>query len=184
MPEEVFQAWSILSPSNTLTTDLQYLRPYHLVIADRLRTLRTALARQPLSQIPRIVDWGRAVSEQEDVRISVLKRTQTSKAGRKTRNINATAKGEHTAQLAAAQDKLKALMAADQSPEDQGNPVLLASSPLSRVRIGDTTSSKLNYILNEVRCYVPGARPAPNFTDDYDRSGNIKPSFSYSRVRR
>ncbi|KAJ3530656.1 hypothetical protein NM688_g7678 [Phlebia brevispora] len=165
MPEDVYEAWSVHAPGISCTSDLQHTEPYHLLIPDRLRTLRNLLARHPFAQIPRMIEWGQAVSEEDQARINFAKqRAYSSKAGKKNKDreprkdASAVAAVDHVAQFMAAQDKLKALMASDQEGDVQGNAMLLASSPLRGVRIGSSTSSKLNYILREVQMYQTEAK--------------------------
>lgn len=166
MPEDVYAAWSLLPAWVSHASDPHFPSPaYHLLIPDRLKALRNMLVRRPLASAARMVEWGHAVSDADSARlelsqerISVNKTLRRHRAAirqkeqqqTQRRNVNYAAKVERTARLLAAQDRLKALFSGEEGGQVAANPALLASSPLAGVRVGNSTSSKLNYILNEV----------------------------------
>lgn len=160
VPAEVYNAWSIFPLTVAQLRDASPTScPYHLLIPDRLKTLRNELVKRPLSQIPRIVEWGKAVSEADEARLELhtermhvnrtLRRQMREKEQKEKAAVSPAVKAEHTAKLLAAQDRLKAVFA-DEDQLAGGNPALLSTSPLKGIRIGNSTSSKLNFILNEV----------------------------------
>ncbi len=159
MPSQVFQAWSnfpfeLKAPESTNAPNPE---PHFLLVPDRLKTLRNMLNMKPFSSFNSMVEWGKAVSEEEHHRLQLMKlRAKASKASisRKSqehrKEMSSATKADTAAQFLAAQDRLKSLMSEDQGNNPRGNAKLLRSSPLAGVRIGTSTSSKLNYILNDV----------------------------------
>lgn len=189
MPDDVYEAWSVLPARVMETSDTQDGKLYHLMIPDRLKTLRKMTICQPFAFIPRIIDWGHAISEEDEARLQInISRAYANKGLKRHKeqrnDVSPAAKVDHTARLLAAQDRLKSLTTGDvDRTQDRPHlPKLLASSPLAHVRIGNSTSTKLNYILNEVRLIISleASSLIRWFFSDRFRCINRRRSFSYS----
>ena len=165
IPGPIYKAWSsgCLPDDVGLTSDSHYTEPYYLMIPDRLKSLRTYLIKKPLSPVPSIIDYGMAVAEEDRYRLQVnMDRARSSKSVNKKeqkRTKGVTSKTTLTAvvgtdsfsKLVETQTKKKALEAEDHSAHVEAHNGLYSSSPMAGVELRNTTSSKLNYILNEVR---------------------------------
>ncbi|TCD68451.1 hypothetical protein EIP91_010737 [Steccherinum ochraceum] len=166
LPSEVYESWTNLTnvsaiphPSGT---------SIHLCSPERLTKLRNMVFQQPLSPIARMVEWGRAVDREEALRYRfIMSQLHVSKTMRKQREVASRAalmkelvvtdseklKLVHQ-EMMQAQEAVNALTqeekVATQSPGESDRSRLLIHSPLAPVRIGKSTSAKLNYILQEI----------------------------------
>ena len=155
----IYHAWSHF-PAVGQVVDPHSPFPHVFLNTERLARLRDFVISQPLSPVPRLIEVGEMVREEDQHRADFnLARARTNKGWRKQRDaakkdINAAARADSAAKLLAVQDRLKEMgMSKDHKAVNQPASVLLQSSPLVGVRWGNSPSVKLNYILNEVSGY-------------------------------
>lgn len=175
MVQPVFDAWSRTpgSEPNSAHNQTGFLH------ADRLLKLHDMVVQKPLIRVDAMLEWGKAVDSRDQAfrrayRESFQKKTKGRKKGRYINDNDhhsGSMMADNFAKKASAADTLKEMQTeldatlTRLSREDEGErglPVtssypasrplstLVASSPLARIRVGSSTSSKLNYIINEV----------------------------------
>lgn len=162
MPRDVYQAWSPLSV--TMPADAAGPKLIH---AERLLKLRELVNGHPLASEEQIKTWGKSFLEDERIRHrfyleSLLKRKRKkgkddgdtlSEAEKPT--IKRVEDARDTERTTALLHRVNAggLDVFAEGPKLDNPPsgsTLLASSPVAQVRLGTSTSPKLNYILTEV----------------------------------
>ncbi|KAL1744330.1 hypothetical protein HDZ31DRAFT_38872 [Schizophyllum fasciatum] len=158
MPQQVLDAWTLTrTPPETISGD-DARAPTGYIHATRLIELRNELLRSPLSGIDELACLGRAYDTLDrNQRIFNDALERRSKTWRK-KNGDSGVKfvgGQMPSQeeLEVLQSKVRLALA--DVEELRGVPVfgarkLLRKSPLAGVRLLSSTSSKLNYIMNEV----------------------------------
>ncbi|RDX46999.1 hypothetical protein OH76DRAFT_1465208 [Lentinus brumalis] len=177
LPPQVFDAWSMFDEhARTICTEL-LLPPMALL------KLRDFIMAHPLRPLPGIIEMGHTVVEEER-RWKELEELHTrlkKKGSKERRPKNEAANSLGSLKRATAEKKLEELrreyyaVAARLSSADTGDegaPVqkddassqrkvastLLRLSPVAGVRIGNSTSTKLDYILNEVLTHSTGEK--------------------------
>ncbi|KAI0705927.1 SNF2 family N-terminal domain-containing protein [Cytidiella melzeri] len=169
MPIPIYQAWSHLPSNVGQIHNSQSGEPYHLMIPERLKTLRNYVIKKPLSSVARIIEYGEVVADEDRRRHQIHMSTPRVKKAMKehdpmdrdVRRTNAKAdstssfagRGDSVKKLIETEAKRKALEADDQNGHVLMRNDLCRSSPLAGVEIRNSTSSKLNYILNEIQLY-------------------------------
>jgi len=185
MVQPVFESWTRTpsrEPNNDQTGFLH---------ADRLLKLHDMVVQRPLIREQAMVEWGQAVATRDQAfRRSYEESTRKGKGRRKTKNSdgdhhssgsmlanNFVKKASSADTLKEIQIELDATLARLSNEDDDGPstdnapistsfdriPTLLASSPLAKMRIGTSASTKLNYIINEVCRTHPSSRKDPKF---------------------
>lgn len=152
MPQPIYQAWSYLPPEIGQVTDPHTLAPYVYLNPDRLIHLRQTVTHRPLAPVPHLIEVGQIHCEAERHRVELL--NSTKKQGWQAKgSANAAVKAESALKLVSALTRLEETVKGKDGDgaNTSSAPSLLRYSPLAGVRIGNSTSSKLNYILNEVR---------------------------------
>lgn len=166
MPSPIYRAWSsgFLPDDIGQISDMHHSDPHYLMVPDRLKNLRMYLVKKPLSSVPDIINYGNAIAEEDlyrhqinmdrarsDKSMTKHERRQSRTAASKMEvGLAVASRKESFAKLVETQAKRKALEANDQSDHLQVHNTLYSSSPIAGVEVRNTTSSKLNYILNEV----------------------------------
>lgn len=176
MPYQVFRAWSPLSAMVSSITDASCDTPYYLCQPEHLARLHSHILSKPLQNVERLAEFGNLVLTEQKLRQEALalrvkrasrKNHQTSPTKNKNLKSN-QATGRHVkmkelamvtpdkvkeirSQLAEVQKQIKGGSKADLAAE--GPPAMLSRSPLAKARLRNTTSSKLNYIINDVLSY-------------------------------
>lgn len=174
MNERIYQQWSRTSGVEPGSAPNQT----GFLHADRLLRLHEMVVRKPLAKEEKIIQWGEYITERDlAFRKSYEESQRRKNKGRKrTRGANDDTSPEsrmadNFAKKASAADTLREIQRVleitlkREMEEDNEGPssnvpldeqtsrpsALLASSPVKGVHIGSSASSKLNYILNEVR---------------------------------
>ena len=176
LDQRVFDAWTRTPESEPLCPSHQT----GLVHADRLLKLYDMVIQKPLIKIDDIVNWGQTVAARDKVFRQAYEASQRKKGkGRKKAKhaddpTSSSQMADNFAKKASAADTLRemqkeldatpARLQSDDVDDDGtsannskvGSPTkrpsnLVASSPLAKVRIASSASTKLNYIINEVR---------------------------------
>ncbi|KAI0086370.1 SNF2 family N-terminal domain-containing protein [Irpex rosettiformis] len=171
IPEPIYRAWSsgYLPDGLGHASDIHGSDPYFLMIPERLKNLRAYLIKKPLSSVSSIINYGITVAEEDRYRYQVnMDRALSGKSRNKQERkrskgspskpgttLTAVVKTNSFAKLVETQTKRKALEAADDgSSRIEVHNNLYSSSPMAGVELRNTTSAKLNYILNEVQLYA------------------------------
>ncbi|CAL1705728.1 unnamed protein product [Somion occarium] len=171
IPEAIYQAWTPLPASVSSITDFFSSNPYSFCHPEHLFKLHQLISKRPLLNEAGLIDIGYAVRKEELLRYRFnMSRLQMSKAGKRQKDhlsdktmklkefdLTSPGKLKHIRQeLIDAQDRVQTI-SAGATPGEHVAPhetyttsPLLAKSPLAQVRIGNTTSSKLNYIINDI----------------------------------
>ena len=145
----IYHAWKYLPRDVGQLQDGHSSSPHVYLNPDRLLQLRKLVIRQPLAPVPRIMQVGEAVCERDRRRDELNAESKQKKNAGKGKNANPVVSDDSATKLRAAQDRLNQIYD-DGGGTSHSASSLLGSSPLAGVRIGNSTSSKLNYILNEV----------------------------------
>ena len=132
--------------------------------AEHLLELREFVEKHPLTPTNRIIAWAGTVVEKEAQMIRLLKEREQKKR-RRTKEGEGEKSNNSTDEPAGESVSIPEPVAGTPEPEDPGASVLviprrtvegflmedlLRSSPVAESKIVRTTSSKLNYILDEV----------------------------------
>lgn len=156
LPTPIYHAWSHFPDTVGQVIDQQSPLPHVFLNTERLARLRDFVIRHPLSPVPRLIQMGAMVQEEDQHRADFnLTRARKNKWPKRQRDaaksdVSAAARADSAAKLLAVQDRIKEMgMSKDHVSADQPASVLLQSSPLAGVRWGNSPSTKLNYILNE-----------------------------------
>lgn len=156
LPMPIYHAWSHFPDAVGQVIDQQSPLPHVFLNTERLARLRDFVIRHPLSPVPRLIEMGAMVQEEDQHRADFnLSRARKNKGLKRQRDaakrdMSAAARADSAAKLLAVQDRIKEMgMSKDHISPDQPASVLLQSSPLAGVRWGNSPSTKLNYILNE-----------------------------------
>jgi hypothetical protein len=150
MPMPIYNAWNYLSDNIDQTKDEYSSLPFVFLNPDRLLHLRKLILHQPLAPVPQLIRVGEVLREADRHRAELhAKKVERQKAG-KGKEANPIVSDDSPAKLRNAQERLKEIYNEGEHLEHSASS-LLGMSPLAGVRIGNSTSSKLNYILNEVR---------------------------------
>jgi hypothetical protein len=176
LEQRVFDAWTRTPGSEPLASPDQT----GLVHADRLLKLYDMVVQKPLIKIDDMVNMGQTVAARDKVFRQAYEASQRKKGKgrRKAKHADdptsSSQMADSFAKKASAADTLRemqkeldATLARLQNDDDDddgtsannskvGSPTkrpsnLVASSPLAKVRIASSASTKLNYIINEVR---------------------------------
>jgi hypothetical protein len=176
LEQRVFDAWTRTPGSELLASPDQT----GLVHADRLLKLYDMVVQKPLIKIDDMVNLGQTVAARDNVFRQAYEASQRKKGKgrRKAKHADdptsSSQMADSFAKKASAADTLRemqkeldATLARLQNDDDDddgtsannskvGSPTkrpsnLVASSPLAKVRIASSASTKLNYIINEVR---------------------------------
>lgn len=178
VPQEVFQAWSNLSvPSSAWNRTLTFdpLPSHCLFSPEHVTKLKGMLYRRPISSPEPIIEWGKAVNDEERARHAVnLANSLTGRSAKKLhkkeidkimRNLSLNPDENNRTRLKQrltevqiefqlAEAKLKNLCGDHFSSRPtfhgQYTPKFLSRSPLVSAQIGNSTSTKLNYILHDI----------------------------------
>ncbi|KAL0946491.1 hypothetical protein HGRIS_012709 [Hohenbuehelia grisea] len=145
--------------------------------SDRLRKLRDAVLAHPLSSVERLVSAGQLVQDDDRTRLAILnaKLAPSSKGksrdSKHSKGISATMTSPSKNQLRQLQlnqastlptpdeswrndtivvRRIMRPLTTDESPTVSDSTKFLRDSPLGTSRIGNSASSKVNYIMNEV----------------------------------
>lgn len=175
LDERVYSAWTRM-PEQESRADLEQTGFLH---ADRILKMHDMVMQKPLIREDNMVSLGRTVAQHDSVFRKAFQESQhrKNKGNRKKSKHNdelttESLMADSFAKKASAADTLKemqteldATMARLQKEDDDDNgspstpqvgspskrpSVLVASSPLTKMRIGSSASAKLNYIINEV----------------------------------
>ena len=155
MPTPIYEKWSNLPADIGEVADAHGLIPFKFMTPDRLRPLRNYVQSNPLASVGRLLRLGewfeesdrlhaKWIAEQSRLRKDMKKLRESDKKQTKTTPV---ASNETLKRLLEAQKRYKEEF---HSVTDEPNSTLLSESPIAGVRVGNTASSKLNYILNEV----------------------------------
>ncbi|PCH37686.1 hypothetical protein WOLCODRAFT_95637 [Wolfiporia cocos MD-104 SS10] len=169
---EISSAWSILPMDSSLL-------PFALFTSDQLQMLKSYVMIQPLSPIQHLAQVGEDIRREERRRIALIHFELQQKRSSRTKDLSrADLKERDTIRKLVTPERREelqreftaaqaALQAHFQKPEDEhtksdgisvpskhaeasGSSRLLGLSPVAGIRIGNSTSTKLDYILNEV----------------------------------
>lgn len=175
LDERVYNAWT-RTPGTEPGADPDQTGFLH---ADRILKLRDMILPKPLIREDNMVAWGRAVAQRDAMFRKAFEESQRRKnkgsCKKSKHNEELTTESlmaDSFAKKASAADTLKkmqteldATMARLQREDEDDNcppstpqvgspskrpSALVASSPLTKMRIGSSASAKLNYIINEV----------------------------------
>ncbi|KIM48685.1 hypothetical protein M413DRAFT_437870 [Hebeloma cylindrosporum] len=177
LDQRVFDAWTRTPGSEPLASPDQT----GFVHADRLLKLYDMVIQKPLIKIDDMVSWGQTVAARDKIFRQAYEESlrKKGKGRRKAKHADdltsSSQMADNFAKKASAADTLKemqkeldATLARLQNDDDDdgtsannsevGSPTkrpsnLVASSPLAKVRIASSASTKLNYIINEVQQY-------------------------------
>ncbi|KAF8912126.1 hypothetical protein CPB84DRAFT_1761324 [Gymnopilus junonius] len=183
LDERVYSAWT-RTPGQEPHADFEQTGFLH---ADRILKLHDMIIQKPLIKEDDMAAWGRTVAQRDSIFRKAFEESQRrkSKGSRKKSKHNDELTAESLmadsfAKKASAVDTLKEMQAEldatmtrlQREDEDDdgslstpqvGSPIkrpsaLVASSPLTKMRIGSSASAKLNYIINEVQKYSPSEK--------------------------
>jgi len=172
--ESIFNTWT-RTPFREPDADSTQTGFLH---ADRLLKMYDMVTKKPLIREEQMIEWGRLVIVQDNLQRRAYEESQRrkDKRHRKSRHedkSHASQMANNFAKKASAMDTLKEMqleldstMKRLEKEDDDDNTsvlpstshgsptkrpsILIASSPLTKLRIGSSASSKLNYIINEV----------------------------------
>ncbi|KAF9556010.1 hypothetical protein CPC08DRAFT_711560 [Agrocybe pediades] len=181
LDEELFKAWT-RTPHNELDAAPTQTGFLH---ADRLLKLYDMVSLKPLINQEKMIEWGHMVAFRDNVQRRAYEELQRKKNKRQKKSkhedpTHSSQMADDFAKKASALDTLKEMqqeldvtmkrLAREEEEEDNtsvvpstsqlGSPskrpsMLISSSPLTKLRVGSSASSKLNYIINEVQKYSP-----------------------------
>jgi len=171
MAPHIFDAWT---RTNRADYPLRSTSLIGLVHVDRLIKIRDMILSRPLISEEHMIEWGRTIAE-KDLSQRKLSRESTNSPKKKgksdQKDIGNQSKAAQWAkwgaraekiqeirqELARVLEKLQDFDGSDGSSQSRPAAAIqsdrrhiLSSSPLARVRVGSSCSTKLNYILNEV----------------------------------
>lgn len=157
MPAPIYDKWSILPADVSQLNDAHNAMPFMFMTADRLRPLRDYVQSNPLAPVGRLQSLGEHLSELDRRRTQYnASRAKVNKGMKKLRDSD---KKQKTMTPVARRESALRLLEAQQRYKEEFHTIwdkpagaaLLSESPLASVRVGNSASSKLNYILNDVR---------------------------------
>lgn len=151
-PYDAYTPWSLMPSRIGLQHDAQN-RPFVWLNPDRLVQIRRLVLQRPLRSIEDMVEVGSLVSQQDKERRVLFKEKAGDRKDKK--GPNPAARAESASKLLEIQNNIKQLSNTDDSGNEQHVSSLVKQSPFARTRIGNSGSSKLDYILNEVRRFIP-----------------------------
>ncbi|KAI8982894.1 P-loop containing nucleoside triphosphate hydrolase protein [Trametes punicea] len=177
MPSLVYDAWSVLPQVAREACPIQLLPP------DVLVQLRQSVTQRPLSSAAKIAEMGNAYRQQQEAYKEILRLQERSKkrstrdrqafdegkpVSSPSKQVERTSAKEKMEEMKREMDAALARYSARYRSEDAENATLVQSndlsqrmvassllrlSPVADVRIRNSTSTKLDYILNEVLTY-------------------------------
>ncbi|GJE96414.1 DEAD/DEAH box helicase [Phanerochaete sordida] len=164
MPTPIYDKWSILPAEIGSLTGVHDLTPFMFMTPDRLRPLRNYVQSNPLAPVGRLQRLGEHLGELEQRRVQYnAERARVNKGMRKLRDSDRRQKA--TTPAAGNEPALRLIEAQKRFQDEfhtvwdeQTGSALLGESPLAGVRVGNSASSKLNYILNEVRLHADSSK--------------------------
>lgn len=152
VPYDAYAPWSFMPSYIGWQKDAQN-RPFVWLNPDRLVQIRRLVLQRPLRSIEDMVEVGNLVSQQDQERRVLYKEKAGDRKDKK--GSNPAARAESAAKLLEIQNNIKQLSNAGESQDEQHVSLLLRESPFARIRVGNSGSSKLDYIVNEVcRCVL------------------------------
>lgn len=176
LDQSVFEAW-------TRTPDIDPSTPSMngFMHVDRITKLRDFVVRRPLAQVDVLVEGGQHVADEDrelrrlyaESQKSLKKSKGSGKRAAQIQNERPSELADNAAKKARAPDTLRemqkelnaSISRLDGEIEGDGVPTsetalpsseyseILLSSPFANVRIGHSVSSKINWIINEVKSY-------------------------------
>ncbi|KAI0784409.1 SNF2 family N-terminal domain-containing protein [Abortiporus biennis] len=109
--QDIFDAWSQI-PFKPIT-DIHHSTPYHLCSPEHMYKLRDIIVARPFSSSSKMIEWGKAIMEEEQMRLqfnlSRLAVSKTNKKHHKNEDKNAFLKNQDVAGKAHSTERVKEL---------------------------------------------------------------------------
>jgi hypothetical protein len=160
LKKSIFDAWTRTThPVNDYPPEPSLCGLMH---PDRLTRLRQIVLEKPLISEQTLISTGQYVAEKDEEQrtayLESLKRKSTKSARVNTGKAKATEAAKHAADPDTVKEVQKVL---EQVAEDSDAPAvhkrpsaLVAQSHIANTRLGSSASSKLNWIIKEVTCWL------------------------------